>query len=53
MKLTKKNNGPKNADQCLESIANMFAFDWTLKDISNLKNNPCKYSYLPYLCLIP
>ena len=24
----------------------MFAFDWTLKDISNLKNNPCKYSYL-------
>jgi hypothetical protein len=38
----KKSNAPKTAQQCLESISNMFAFDWTLKDIANLKHNPCK-----------
>jgi hypothetical protein len=41
-KQIKKNSGPKNAYQCLESISDMFAFDWTLKDIANLKNNPRK-----------
>lgn len=41
-KLHKKHNGPKTAQQCLESIKHMFAFDWTLKDVANLKHNPCK-----------
>lgn len=45
----KKSNGPKTAQQCLESISNMFAFDWALKEIGNLKNNPCKLNFLSTL----
>ena len=45
----KKNTVPKTTQQCLESISNMFAFDWTIKDIANLKHNPCKFhSFLTF-----
>lgn len=41
-KVSKKPSGPKTAQQCLDSISCMFAFDWSLKDIAHLKHNPCK-----------
>jgi hypothetical protein len=34
--------GGLSSDSCLESIKNLMAFDWSLKDIANLKTNPCK-----------
>lgn len=39
-KITK---GGLSSDSCLESIKNLMAFDWSLKDIANLKTNPCKH----------
>jgi hypothetical protein len=30
----------------------MFAFDWTLKDIVNLRHSPCNLGYFSLLCII-
>jgi len=40
-KPTKKSNH-KTPSECLKIIRDMNAFDWTLKDISNLRHSPCK-----------
>lgn len=42
-----RKGGPP-VENCLESIGNLMAFDWSLKDIGNLKANPCKVDLVTF-----
>lgn len=37
-----KRASARTAEECLETFKSMLAFDWDLKEISNLKHSPCK-----------
>jgi len=36
-----KKSSQKTPEQCVTIIKDMLAFDWTLKDIQNLRHAPC------------
>lgn len=44
-----RKNAPRTASECIQTFKNMFAFDWDLKDIVNLRHSPRK---LIIICII-